>query len=104
MRHVLVATAAAVVVGSCTSQEQPGPFEQAESDAWRVVNRSHRGEDGIFVQATLRTFAYEIASMYARAEREELDQQQLENIVTERLQTQLCIQWLVENSTITVKK
>ena len=79
MRHVLVATAAAVVVGSCTSQEQPGPFEQAESDAWRVVNRSHRGEDGIFVQATLRTFAYEIASMYARAEREELDQQQLES-------------------------
>ena len=35
---------------------------------------------------------------------QEFDQQQLENIVTERLQTQLCIQWLVENSTITVKK
>ena len=33
---------------------------------------------------------------------QEFDQQQLENIVTERLQTQLCIQWLVEKSTIKV--
>jgi hypothetical protein len=79
MRHALVVASAAIVVGSCAPQEQPGPFEQVEDAAWRVVNRSHKGQDGIFVQATLRTFAYEIASMYARAESEELDQQQLES-------------------------
>ena len=70
---------AAVALGACAPQEQPGPYEQVEAAAWRVVNRSHRGQDGIFVQATLRTFAYEIASLYSRAEAEELDQQQLES-------------------------
>ena len=79
MRAALVASLVAAVIGSCAPQEQPGPFELAEDAAWRVVNRSHRGEDGLFVQVTLRTFAYEIASMYSRAEREELDQQQLES-------------------------
>ena len=34
---------------------------------------------------------------------QEFDQQQLENIVTERLQTQLCLEWLVKRSRITVK-
>ncbi len=79
MHRVLAAASVAVAVGSCAPQEQPGPFEQVEEAAWRVVNRSHRGQDGIFVQATLRTFAYEIANMYARAESQELDQQQLES-------------------------
>ena len=40
----------------------------------QYVNRSATGGDGIFVQATLRSFAYEIANIYANAEREGLDQ------------------------------
>ena len=79
MRVALATASLAVVIGSCAPPEQTGPFEQVEDATWRVVNRSHKGQDGIFVQATLRTFAYEIADMYARAEREELDQQQLES-------------------------
>jgi len=69
-----VATALACSPG----QEPEGPFKRAEEVAWRAVNRSQEGADGIFVQAELRTFAYEIASAYARAEREGLSQEQLE--------------------------
>ena len=79
MRVALVAATLAAVFGSCAPEVQPGPFERAEDAAWQVVNRSHKGEDGIFVQATLRTFAYEIASMYSQAESEELNQQQFES-------------------------
>lgn len=62
----------------CGSESSKGPFAQAEQEVWRTVNSSHRGADGVLVQATLRTFAYEIAHAYARAEREGLGQEQLE--------------------------
>ena len=62
---------------SCAPEKEPGPFEQVEQQVWRIVNRSHTGQDGIFVQATMRTFAYEIVSLYAKAEQETLDQDQL---------------------------
>ena len=52
----------------------PGPFEVAEEKTWRAVNRSHSGEDGIFVQATFRTFSYEIARIYSESERAGLTQ------------------------------
>ena len=61
----------------CGSEFTKGPFEQIEDEAWQVVNEKEDGDDGIFVQATLRTFAYEIASAYARAEREDTGQEQL---------------------------
>ena len=68
------------VVGTgCAQLEPPGPFEQLEDEVWRTVNRSHLGDDGIFVQVTLRSFAYEVASAYAKAEKQELDQEQLES-------------------------
>lgn len=54
------------------------PFAGVEQEVWRTLNRSHRGQDGVLVQATLQTFAYEIARAYARAEREDLGQEQLE--------------------------
>ena len=62
---------------ACAPVKEPGPFEQVEQQVWRIVNRSHTGRDGIFVQATMRTFAYEIVSLYAKAEQEDLDQEQL---------------------------
>ena len=62
----------------CGSGSSQGPYAQAEQQVWRVVNSSHRGSDGVLIQATLRTFAYEIAHAYARAEREDLGQEQLE--------------------------
>ncbi len=65
-------------VAGCGSGSSQGPNAQAEQQVWRVVNSSHRGSDGVLIQATLRTFAYEIAHAYARAEREDLGQEQLE--------------------------
>jgi len=62
----------------CGSEYAKGPFEQIEDGAWQVVNKKAVGDDDIFVQATLRTFAYEVAHAYARAEREGLGQEQLE--------------------------
>jgi hypothetical protein len=73
---VLVALAAVAACGP--EPTPPGPFELAEEAAWRQVNSSHEGADGIFVQGQLRTFAYEIASAYARAAKEDLSQEQLE--------------------------
>ena len=78
MRAVFTIAACAVLV-ACSPEETPGVFEQTEKRVWRVVNRSHTGSDGIFVQATMRTFAYEISNAYARAEKEGLDQQQLDS-------------------------
>ena len=70
-----------LLLASCAPQDGPGPFEQTEDRVWRLVNRSHTGADGIFVQATFRTFAYEIARIYAEAENAGLGQEQ----VTSRL-------------------
>jgi|GEM_PF-500302 hypothetical protein len=77
MRTALFALACAAM--GCAQVDPPSPFAQAEEKVWRTVNRSATGRDGIFVQATLRSFAYEIASFYANAEREGLDQEQLES-------------------------
>ena len=68
---------------ACAPEDQPGPHEQLEQQVWRIVNRSHTGRDGIFVQATMRTFAYEIVSAYAKAEQESLDRLQLRSRLRE---------------------
>ena len=67
-----------VVFFGCSEDYPKGRFEQIEDEAWQSVNRKKTGSDGIYVQATLRTFAYEIAHSYARAEKENLGQEQLE--------------------------
>ncbi|NKB67903.1 MAG: hypothetical protein GKR89_12650 [Candidatus Latescibacteria bacterium] len=78
MKWVILVLAGALAVG-CRPGAEPGPFAQAEEQTWRQVNRNHRGEDGIYVQATWRTFAYEIALAYEQAEDEGLVQNQLES-------------------------
>ena len=65
-------------VTGCGPEHSEGPFARVGQEVWRTVNRSHRGADGVLVQAALHTFAYEIARAYARAEREDLGQEQLE--------------------------
>ena len=67
-----------LMAAGCGSGPSDGPFARTEQEVWRTVNSSHRGRDNVLVQATLRTFAYEIAHAYARAEREDLGQEQLE--------------------------
>ncbi len=74
---------ACVLLFGCSAVEPPGPFTVIEHQSWRTTNRSHRGRDGIFVQATLRTFAYEISRLYAGAEQDGLDQSQLESCLRE---------------------
>ena len=77
-RFLLSLCALLLVALGCGSEYSKGPFEQIEDEAWLVVNKKDVGDDDIFVQATLRTFAYEVAHAYARAEREGLGQEQLE--------------------------
>lgn len=78
-RVLLLCWMCAVATGCAPEHsEGPGPFGRVGQEVWRTVNRSHRGADGVLVQATLHTFAYEIARAYARAEREDLGQEQLE--------------------------
>ena len=80
--RLLIPCLASLLLSSCAPPgEGPGPFEQTEDQVWRLVNRSHTGADGIFVQATFRTFAYEIARIYSEAEIAGLGQEQ----VTSRL-------------------
>jgi hypothetical protein len=67
----------------CAPAEQPGPFERIEEMVWKTVNRKHRGQDGIYLQATFHTFAYEIAKAYAKAAGQDLDQGQLESRLKE---------------------
>ena len=67
-----------LIVLGCSPDQSKGRFAQVEDEAWQSVNRKKTGSDGIYVQATLRTFAYEIAHSYARAEEENLGQEQLE--------------------------
>ncbi len=65
---------------ACAPEEEgPGPFELIEEQAWRSVNASHAGSDGLFVQATFHTLAYELSRLYAQAEKSELVQDQLES-------------------------
>ncbi|SVD20021.1 uncharacterized protein METZ01_LOCUS372875, partial [marine metagenome] len=64
-------------------EKPPGPFEVTEDIVWRVVNRSHTGADGIFVQATFRTFAYEVSRLYAEAEKAGLEHEQLQSRLRE---------------------
>lgn len=61
----------------------PGPFEVTEEQAWRAVNQSHTGDDGIFVQATFRTFAYEISRIYSESEQAGLMQEQVNSRLRE---------------------
>lgn len=76
-RVLLLCWMCAVATG-CAPEHSESPFERVGQEVWRTVNRSHRGADGVLVQATLHTFAYEIARAYVRAEREDLGQEQLE--------------------------
>ena len=79
----LFAVIAVVALLGCGPLIEPGPFEQAEDEGWELVNRRHRGSDGIYLQATFHTFAYEIAKAFARAEQDGLDQGQLESRLRE---------------------
>jgi hypothetical protein len=78
IRGMLSLLLCTLTAGCGPQTKPPGPFSLVEEAAWREVNRNHRGRDGIYVQAELRTFAYEIASAYAKAEEEGLGQEQLE--------------------------
>ena len=98
MRGLLLAALCAVLAG-CTEEAPRGPFEVAEEAAWKAVNRSHTGADGLFVQATLRTFAYEIAELYAEAERQGLVQDQLESRLRERVYAFVDAQYPAEDGT-----
>ena len=77
----------------------PGPFEQAEAKAWRAVNRSHSGDDGIFVQATWRTFAYEISRIYSESERAGLHQDQVDSRLREFVYAFIDGRYPAENGT-----
>ena len=68
----------ALLATGCGSGSSQGPYAKVEQEVWREVNAGQRGSDGVSVQATLNTFAYEISRAYARAEREDLGQEQLE--------------------------
>ncbi|MBT6143791.1 MAG: hypothetical protein HOH74_00100 [Gemmatimonadetes bacterium] len=73
-----------LVLNACRHEGlPPGPFEVTEEKVWRVVNRSHTGDDGIFVQATFRTFAYEISRVYSEAEQAGLAQEQVDSRLRE---------------------
>ena len=79
-RHAALLILAVLVLAAACGPDAtpPGPFDLVEEATWRQVNSSHEGADGIFVQAELRTFAYEIVSAYARAAGQGLSQEQLE--------------------------
>jgi hypothetical protein len=65
---------------ACAQEEEGrGPFEVIEEQTWRAVNSSHTGSDGLFVQATFHTLAYEMSRLYAQAEKSELVHDQLES-------------------------
>jgi hypothetical protein len=83
LRHVIVALTAVLTAGCGPEGPPPGPFEQAEERTWRAVNRSHTGDDGLFVQATFRTFGYEISRIYSEAEQAGLAQEQVESRLRE---------------------
>jgi len=91
--------ALAVVAPACAPEETRGPFRLLEEDAWRVVNRNHRGEDGIYVQAMWRTLAYEIASAYAETEDRGYGQEQLEGRLREFVYTFIDGRYPIEDGT-----
>ena len=98
LRLFCVLAMAAVVLG-CAEEIAPGPFELVEDEVWQVVNRRHRGEDGIYVQATWRTFAYEIALAYAAAEKEGLIQEQLESRLRRLIHSFIDARFPIEDGT-----
>ena len=75
--------AALCALSSGCSPVSLGPFELTEDEVWKLVNRKHRGKDGIYLQATFHTFAYEIAKAFATAEKQGLDHGQLESRLRE---------------------
>lgn len=87
------------LLAGCAEEYVPGPFEQLEDDVWQVVNRRHRGDDGIYVQATWRTFAYEIALAYSAAEKEGLVQDQLESRLRELIHSYIDARFPVQDGT-----
>jgi hypothetical protein len=98
MRIFLLAVLCAALCG-CGEKFPKGPFETAEEAAWKTANRSHTGEDGLFVQATWRTFAYEIAQLYAEAERQDLVQDQLNSRLRQLIYTFVDAQYPAEDGT-----
>ena len=86
-------------VACAPDAEGPGPFELTEERAWRAVNRSHTGDDGIFVQATFRTFGYEIARIYSEAEVDDLSQQQVTSRLREFVYAHIDARYPIEDGT-----
>lgn len=97
--RLLCVMAGLALLAGCADEFVPGPFEQLEDEVWQVVNRRHRGEDGIYVQATWRTFAYEVALAYAAAEKQGLDQQQLESRLRQLIHSYIDARFPVEDGT-----
>ena len=97
-RGVLLGLVCVAALG-CVPEDQRGPFELVEEQAWKVVNRKHWGDDGIYVQATLRTCAYELALVHAQAEREGLDQTQLESRLKQMIYEFASANYPVEDGT-----
>lgn len=84
MRNICLFLLVVLGVSACGHEElAPGPFELTEDKAWRAVNQSHTGADGIFVQATFRTFAYEISRIYSEAEQAGLMQEHVDSRLRE---------------------
>ena len=98
-RFCIVALALAVAVLGCTPQQERGPFRLLEEDVWKVVNRNHRGDDGIYVQALWRTLAFEIASAYAETEDRGFGQEQVTGRLREFVYTFIDGRYPVEDGT-----
>ena len=83
----------------CSRPWDPGPFERTEDEVWKLVNRKHRGRDGIYLQATFHTFAYEIARAFARAEEQGLDHGQLQSRLKDLVYRHSIADYPVEDGT-----
>jgi len=96
---VALTLALTIVVLGCAPEEAREPFRLLEEDVWKVVNRNHRGADGVYVQAMWRTLAYEIASAYAETEDRGFGQEQLESRLREFVYTFIDGRYPIEDGT-----
>jgi len=81
------------------AEQGQGPFELAEPLVWKALNRNDLGADGIYVQATWRTFAYELIETYSQTQRERLGQDQFESRLRQRIYTYINAEYPPEDGT-----
>ncbi len=88
MRGIALAVSCWILFLGCAQEKfEQGPFEVTEPLVWKAVNRNHLGTDGIYVQATWRTFAYELIEVYSQTQREKLGQDSFESRLRQRIYT-----------------